>query len=237
MGRLKAVFFDLGGTLLDARSGESSLMKVVEATRLRYGLDIPSTELYWRIAVNMRRYEQAQSRRWTPIRELLAEAFDEEMARLGIRVESRDAEWFLKTNTAEYRRGSRLATGAMDILRGAKQLILHIGVLSDVDDAWASMLIENLRIRPLIDSITTSESVGVGKPNPKIFTVALRKAGCEPQEAVHAGDSLEKDVRGAKGVGMRAVHISPTPSPEADFQLKSIAELMPLLRKLTEGGL
>jgi len=119
----------------------------------------------------------------------------------------------------------------------AKQFNLHIGILSDVDDKWAQSILDKLKIYPFLDSITTSESVGVGKPNPKIFLSALRKANCMPEEAMHVGDSLEKDVLGAKNMGMIATHIDPNPSPAADFKIKTISELVPIIQNLVEAKL
>jgi putative hydrolase of the HAD superfamily len=51
----------------------------------------------------------------------------------------------------------------------------------------------------------TSEHAGCFKPDEAIFRYALERAGVEPHEAVHVGDSLEADVAGAQGAGMRAV--------------------------------
>jgi len=233
MGRLKAVFFDMGGTLLDMKADKSSHLLVLEAAKARYGLDISVEELHRRIVGQLERFEPSQAQHWKPILELTEDVYREQMAKLGIDIRNRDAEWFMKTYRTTYRKGVRLAAGAMDVLRGAKLLGLHLGILSDVDEEWAAMLVESLRIRPLFDSITTSQAVGVGKPNPKIFYAALKKCGCEAGEAIQVGDSLERDVRGAKAVGMKAAHLAPAPSAEADYQLRSMTELLPILRTLT----
>jgi len=232
MVRLKAVFLDMGGTLLDMQSDKYSHLRVLEETKARYGLEVSVNDLHVRFVDYLDRFQESQSKRWRSVLGLTEEAFREEMARLGIDAQNRDTDWFLKTYKATYRKGVKLAAGAMDAVRGAKLLGLHVGVVSDADEEWANLILDSLRIRPLLDSITTSESVGVGKPNPKIFVSALRKAKCEPQEAVHVGDSLERDVRGAKAVGIRTVHVAAAPSTEADYHVKTVAELLPVLRQL-----
>ena len=236
MSRLKAVFFDMGGTLIDMKADKSSHLLVLEATKARYGLDISVVELHNRIVDYLERFQSSQTKHWRPILELTEEAFRQEMARLGIDADRRDSDWFMKTYKSTYRKGVKLAAGTLDVLRGARQLSLHVGILSDADEEWASLLIDSLGIRIFLDSITTSQAVGVGKPNPKMFYAALRKAKCEPGEAILVGDSLERDVRGAKAVGMKAAHLDPSPSMEADYQLKSMAELLPVLRQLTEAA-
>ena len=43
------------------------------------------------------------------------------------------------------------------------------------------------------------------KPDPRIFELALARAGADPAEALHAGDHPKKDVAAARAVGMEAV--------------------------------
>lgn len=60
-----------------------------------------------------------------------------------------------------------------------------------------------------IRAIVDSARVGVAKPDPRIFRIALDRAAASPAEAVHAGDSLRSDVDGARGAGIAAVHLDP----------------------------
>jgi HAD superfamily hydrolase (TIGR01450 family) len=45
----------------------------------------------------------------------------------------------------------------------------------------------------------------IGKPSPLMFRIALRKAGCSPEEAVMIGDQIDTDIRGAERVGIDSV--------------------------------
>jgi putative hydrolase of the HAD superfamily len=51
--------------------------------------------------------------------------------------------------------------------------------------------------------------VGVEKPDPRIFRMALERMGIEPEDAVYVGDVYEIDVVGARAAGMRAYLIDP----------------------------
>jgi FMN phosphatase YigB (HAD superfamily) len=62
---------------------------------------------------------------------------------------------------------------------------------------------------PNVAAIIDSQRIGVGKPDPRPFNLALDALGESPANCVHVGDSLQNDVVGAIGVGMRAVHIDP----------------------------
>jgi putative hydrolase of the HAD superfamily len=55
--------------------------------------------------------------------------------------------------------------------------------------------------------IVISVEVGVGKPDPRIFDIALRRLDVATHEAVMIGDSLARDVAGAKAAGILAVWI------------------------------
>jgi FMN phosphatase YigB (HAD superfamily) len=57
----------------------------------------------------------------------------------------------------------------------------------------------------LIDFLLVSEGVGVSKPDPRIFTLALDRASAEARETVMIGDSWENDVLGARNVGIAAI--------------------------------
>jgi HAD superfamily hydrolase (TIGR01450 family) len=49
----------------------------------------------------------------------------------------------------------------------------------------------------------------VGKPNPHLFRVALARLQMRPEEVAMVGDSLNSDVKGAQGVGLRTIWIAP----------------------------
>ena len=61
------------------------------------------------------------------------------------------------------------------------------------------------KIDHFFKSVTTSESVGVKKPDPKIFRYALEIAEATHVESVMIGDTYEADILGARGVGMQTI--------------------------------
>lgn len=54
-----------------------------------------------------------------------------------------------------------------------------------------------------------AEDLGVGKPDPRPFREALRRAGVEADQAVHVGDHPVDDIQGAQAAGLRAVWYNP----------------------------
>ena len=57
--------------------------------------------------------------------------------------------------------------------------------------------------------IVDSGRVGSEKPDTGIFTIALERAGVEPEAVVHVGDMVSTDVIGATAAGIIPVHLDP----------------------------
>lgn len=79
-------------------------------------------------------------------------------------------------------------------------------------------------------AIVISAELGVGKPDPAIFRAALNAIGVPGTEAVMVGDSLERDVAGARRAGLRSIWLDPTGSaragsPAPDARIRSLREL------------
>ena len=60
-----------------------------------------------------------------------------------------------------------------------------------------------------VAAVLDSALVGIRKPDPRIFALALSEAGVPADRAVHAGDSVWADVEGARAAGITPVHFDP----------------------------
>jgi HAD superfamily hydrolase (TIGR01450 family) len=71
----------------------------------------------------------------------------------------------------------------------------------------------------------------IGKPEPPLFELALRRMGCGAGEAAMVGDSVDSDIRGARRVGLTAVLLAPRGGPDgvAHYMVKSMSQLRRLL--------
>ena len=91
--------------------------------------------------------------------------------------------------------------GALEALReGGARLV----VVSNWDVSLHTVL-DRIGLAPLLDAVLTSAEVGSAKPRPEIFRLALESAGAAPHEALHAGDSPDHDVAGARAAGIEPV--------------------------------
>ena len=84
-----------------------------------------------------------------------------------------------------------------------------IGIISNAGDANnVHRLINRNHLCRYMDGILISAEIGVRKPAPLIFKMALDQFGGSPRDAVMVGDTLRADILGAKQVGMTAIWIT-----------------------------
>lgn len=62
-------------------------------------------------------------------------------------------------------------------------------------------------IRDFFDTVIASAEAGVSKPDPEIFRLALRNAGCLPEEAYMIGDRFDNDIQPAAKMGMSTIWV------------------------------
>jgi hypothetical protein len=95
-----------------------------------------------------------------------------------------------------------LFNDVLSTLKTLKEQNLTLGLLTNLDRDMKPLYSE-LGLEPYIDFFVTSGEVGVDKPKPPIFLMALQRAGVKAPEAIHVGDQYHADVLGARGAGIK----------------------------------
>lgn len=89
--------------------------------------------------------------------------------------------------------------GVLKALKGQKALAL----ISNFDHPpHIDKLMEDYALGRFFEQVIVSSAVGVWKPDPGIFKLALEKTGLKPGEVMYVGDSEKDDVAGARAAGM-----------------------------------
>ena len=88
-----------------------------------------------------------------------------------------------------------------------QQQDIELGVISNFDSRLHQVL-EALGLGNFFTSVTISTAVGAAKPQSDIFTSALAKHQCQPQNAWHIGDSWQEDYQGAITAGLTGVWLN-----------------------------
>ena len=118
-----------------------------------------------------------------------------------------------------------------EVLRTLQQKGHRLHVVSNHTD-YLPEILRRLGWAERFSGISFSQEVGAEKPDPRLFTLALSRSACPPEQAVHVGDQWEADYLGARRVGIRAIWLnrtaSPTPGPADSIQdLRGLLELSP----------
>jgi putative hydrolase of the HAD superfamily len=124
--------------------------------------------------------------------------------------------------------------GACEVLRELDERY-PLGLITNgpVGPQWEK--IDKFRLSEIFEVILVSGQLGISKPDPRIFDVALEGLRVAPEDAIMVGNSLEHDHQGAMNAGMRFIwanHLGrslPDGWPEPDYVVGSFAELRDLL--------
>jgi len=103
-----------------------------------------------------------------------------------------------------------------------------LGVVSNADGRVEADL-ERAGLRPYLTAVVDSHVVGVEKPDPRIFTIALERLGVDPERAIHVGDIVGIDVRGARRAGVEPVLMDPLGCYPGSVDCPRISRLADLL--------
>jgi len=202
---LRAVFFDAGGTLVHvdyARVRDALLHSVGRAPTIRA---LREAEYAGRAAVEAAAGTDPALRdgsRWQVhfFGALTSLGFSrEELATAGPEIR------------AEHERANLwtvVQPGARDALATLRRHGLVVACISNSDGSVAALL-ARVGLGAELDFVVDSGVVGVEKPDPAIFALALERAGVTAAEAMHVGDLFSVDVVGARRAGIEPVLLDP----------------------------
>lgn len=105
---------------------------------------------------------------------------------------------------AKRRTGQRLMPNALEVLtRFSRQYSL--GLLTNGSPRFQRAKLEYSGLGKYFNTVVVSGEHGIGKPDPRIFKIVLDGLGAAPSTAVMVGNSLERDIQGARRAGVRSV--------------------------------
>jgi putative hydrolase of the HAD superfamily len=94
-----------------------------------------------------------------------------------------------------------------EVLRGLRRAGFKLWVISNFTDGLIRLLTHH-GVLELLESVTYSQEVGAEKPDSRVLSLALERAGCRPPKAVHVRDSWQSGYLGAKRAGLRAIWLN-----------------------------
>jgi len=116
-----------------------------------------------------------------------------------------DAMW---PEHAAYNLWSLVPEGLVDALAAVRAAGVRVAIVSNSEGRLEPLLVA-LGVRGALDLVVDSGIVGIEKPDPRIFRIALDRFGVAPARALHLGDVYATDVLGARAAGVRVALVDP----------------------------
>ena len=221
---LKAVLFDLDNTLVDfmrfkRKCSEAAISAMVEA-----GLGLNEEratkklfEMYAKVGIENQN--------------VFEEFLKSVMGKVDYRV--------LAAGIAAYRRVKVSYLLPYPKVRGTlvrlKEKNLALGIVTDAPRLQAWLRLSEMNLSEFFDVVVALEDTGKLKPSKLPFKQAIKKMKLKPEEILFVGDNPEKDIRGAKNVGMKTAlaeygQVVKTKS-KPDFVLRKPSDLIKVVEK------
>jgi putative hydrolase of the HAD superfamily len=115
-----------------------------------------------------------------------------------------------------------------------KEKGLKLGIVSDAPKLKAWIRLAAMRIDDFFDAVVGLEDTGKEKPSKLPFEAALNKLGVSASECLMVGDRPDRDIQGAKSLGMKTCfakygYVGKKVKVKSDFVIKKIDELVEIV--------
>jgi putative hydrolase of the HAD superfamily len=221
--KIKAVVFDLDNTLVDFLAMKRSAIDAAINAMVDAGLELEPQDIRSRIdAIYQERGMEYQ------------QVFDDLIYNIFQKIDHR----VLASGIIAYRRAREAALKPYPHVTATLMELIRRGVklaiLSDAPSREAWLRLCYINFHHFFDVAVTFDDTGERKPSEKPFRMALAKLQVEPHEALMVGDWPERDIAGAKAIGMKTAlalygFVVGEKAPKADFELNDISDLLEIV--------
>jgi len=232
---VKLVIFDVGGTLVEFRS---SLNKAnVKVLRRQFNVKANEREIKKIVDEIDSKYTNysyyARNRYSLIIARAVLKRFGIPTKKAKEFVEERD-----KISDYDYK-SVRLFSDAIPAIKKIKNKYLLATIANVHDKVFHQRVLHRTKLKKHFHLHIDSDSVGIRKPNSKIFKIVLNHFNLKPGDSVMIGDTPAADILGAKKLGMhtilinrRRLHYHFIHKTKPDFEITTLNELLPILNKI-----
>jgi putative hydrolase of the HAD superfamily len=123
---------------------------------------------------------------------------------------------------------STLYPEVKEVLLELKRRGLKVGLISNGYEEEIDFILEKVNLeKETFDIIIGVDTIKKIKPNPDIFKYAINKLDVKPEEAIFVGDNVEADYKGAENAGIHALLIDRAENRQIDLRtIKNLKELL-----------
>ena len=222
---IKAVIFDLDNTLLDFM-----LMKTMAIDAALNGM-IEAGMVIQRSKARERIFEIYEEKGWE-YQEVLDDFIKEETGILDYKILAGGIVAYKKAKEASLILYPNVYSTLIDL----SKMGLKLGVVSDAPSREAWVRICSVNLHHIFDAVVTFDDTGEHKPSPKPFNKVSKLLDIQPKNSLMIGDWPERDVIGAKKLGMKTAFarygdVFNTIVSGADYDIDDIQEIISIIEK------
>ena len=221
---IKGVIFDLDNTLLDFMKMKEVAVKSAIKGMIEAGLEIDEQKSYEDIISIYEEFGWENQKVFDVFLNKSIGYVDNKFLAAGIVAYRRARE----ANLLAYPNVNRT-------LVGLTKLGIKLAVVSDAPSREAWMRIYYLNLYHFFDAVITFDDSGERKPSSKPFEMALNKLKLKAEDSLMIGDWPDRDVVGAKQIGMRTAFAAygdtfGTKNSGADWDIQDVSEVINIIK-------
>ena len=224
-----AVIFDLDNTLLDFIKMKQFAVQAAISSMVEAGLEVDEGEAFKKI------FQMYEEKGWEN-QSIFNDLLEKEIGFVDNKL--------LAAGIVAYRRAREASLQSYPNVNKTLFELLKMGiklaVVSDAPSREAWMRIYYLNLHHVFDLVLTIDDTGARKPSSKPFAMALNSLKIKAKDAIMVGDWPERDVEGAKKVGMRTIFARygdtfETKNSGADWDVNDIYEIVGIIKELNSA--
>lgn len=222
--RVKAVLFDLGGTLIKTAEVPEIYKRILK----RFGVNVTSDEILKAHRANEEEFDIAKDQlefgqdfwiKWN-LRVLERIGITENIEYLAQKV---DELWWDHADLEVY-------SDVFPMLAQLRTNGVKLGLVTNGLKKDFEYLLKRMELADCFDVVVGMDTCNKAKPDKEIFLFALNKLGIHPEQALFVGDSVKNDYKGAEGAGMKPLIIDREgKAPSNVDKIDSLTALLSLL--------
>lgn len=221
MSKIRAAVFDCYSTLIDIKTNEQKddIFNYLALYLQYYGAKTDTRQL--RSDIDLKREQHLKSKD-EPYPEVDLEVIFSDILKEDGLNSPFLAESCCKLFRLLSRERFKLFPDSLPVLEDMRKSKYPLAVVSDAQKVFCPEESEILGIRPFFRVFILSTDFGFRKPDSRLFTIACTLLGIPPSDVVYIGNDPETDVKGAQGIGIKAILLDRekrvrNPEPKPDF--------------------
>jgi putative hydrolase of the HAD superfamily len=222
---IKAVIFDLDNTLVDFMLLKERAIEAAVHSMLDAGLEITKEEADKKIRA-------IYNKEGIEYQQVFDQLFIELYGKVNQKIVSAGIVAYRTAREAALKPYPKVFPTLIELIK----MGIKLAVVSDAPSKEAWLRLSYINFHHLFDVVITFDDTFERKPSSAPFNLALKKLDLKSEECLMIGDWAERDMVGAKAVGMKTVFARygdtfNTLYPGSDYDINCISELINIIKK------